>query len=156
MRKKKITTEEKKQATANVEMLNAGLEMAMDLLKAVTRSLNFEVRYQHKGAWSSEANDKHPLNLATLDKLREECLSYVRFWDTELQAYKAELTLLPCPFCGQPEPHVITSGDEYYIECTDGCGAKAGTCETVPSAVGEWNRRNKRKPDQKRLLEGGK
>jgi Lar family restriction alleviation protein len=51
--------------------------------------------------------------------------------------------MLPCPFCGDDDPFIITSDDEgddwYQVECR--CGGGTAGSHIEEDAVEMWNRR---------------
>lgn len=49
--------------------------------------------------------------------------------------------LLPCPFCGQPDPRLYQSGGYWKIKCVDGCSITINGSSNRASVVDVWNRR---------------
>lgn len=49
--------------------------------------------------------------------------------------------MLPCPFCGQPNPSVYQSGGYWKVKCVDGCSIAISGYIKKESAIGAWNRR---------------
>lgn len=49
--------------------------------------------------------------------------------------------LLPCPFCGEPEPNAEAYTNEYWVRCPK-CDATCATCYDELSARDKWNTRS--------------
>lgn len=52
------------------------------------------------------------------------------------------LTLLPCPFCGNPDPYTGKRGlgGQHLIHCSK-CGASGPPAQNISDAAAKWNRR---------------
>lgn len=64
--------------------------------------------------------------------------------------------LLPCPFCGQPGPEVVTNLSELWVECRR-CKCRGPQCGTKSFSIESWNRRTAERElaELKQAMENG-